>query len=106
MLLLLVGFATLAASAQDWRSTFDVKTAGLVTTGASRYFLLDPGYQLVLEDGDERLVISVLDETKLIDGVTTRVVEERETKGGKLVDQVIGAMPRGPLEERIKRHLV
>jgi thioredoxin 1 len=26
-------------------------------------------------------------------------------KGGKLVDQVVGAMPRGPLEERLKRHL-
>lgn len=26
-------------------------------------------------------------------------------KGGKLVDQVVGAMPRGPLEERIKKHL-
>lgn len=26
-------------------------------------------------------------------------------KGGKLVDQVVGAMPRGPLEERVKKHL-
>ena len=26
-------------------------------------------------------------------------------KGGKLVDQVIGAMPRGPFEERVKKHL-
>ncbi len=27
-------------------------------------------------------------------------------KAGKLVDQVVGAMPRGPFEERVKKHLV
>ena len=26
-------------------------------------------------------------------------------KDGKLVDQVVGAMPRGPFEERVKKHL-
>jgi len=26
-------------------------------------------------------------------------------KAGKLVDQVVGAMPRGPFEERVKKHL-
>jgi len=26
-------------------------------------------------------------------------------KGGKLVDQVVGAMPRVPFEERVKKHL-
>jgi thioredoxin 1 len=26
-------------------------------------------------------------------------------KGGKLVDQVVGAMPRGPFEERVRKHL-
>ena len=26
-------------------------------------------------------------------------------KGGKLVDQVVGAMPRAPFEERVKKHL-
>src|SRR6266581_7892311 len=26
-------------------------------------------------------------------------------KGGKLVDQVVGAMPRGPFEDRVKKHL-
>jgi thioredoxin len=26
-------------------------------------------------------------------------------KAGKLVDQVVGAMPRGPLEDRVKKHL-
>lgn len=26
-------------------------------------------------------------------------------RDGKLVDQVVGAMPRGPFEDRVKRHL-
>src|SRR4030095_6201749 len=37
-----------------------------------------------LEGGNEQLTITVLDETKKVDGVETRVVEERETKNGKL----------------------
>ena len=47
---------------------------------------MEPGYQLVLEDGDERLTITVLNETKMVDGVETRIVEERETKGGQPVE--------------------
>lgn len=57
-------------------------------TGRNPYFVLVPGYQLVLE-GEEhgvaaRIVIEVLDETKEIGGIEARVVEERETIGGEL----------------------
>jgi len=45
---------------------------------------LDPGRKLVLVDGKDTLTITVLDETKVVDGVKTRVVEERETKHGRL----------------------
>src|SRR5262249_39811573 len=39
------------------------------------------------EDGDEvALTITVLAETRSVDGVETRVVEERESKGGELVE--------------------
>jgi hypothetical protein len=51
---------------------------------------LKPGLQLVLEgtEGDElvRVVITVLNETMMVDGVRTRVVEERETIDGQLVE--------------------
>jgi uncharacterized membrane protein YkoI len=56
------------------------------STGRNPFFVLEPGYVLVLEGGDVRLTITVLDETKVVDGVETRVVEEREEKGGKLVE--------------------
>lgn len=74
-----------ARSAQpSWRASFPVDKADLVDHGRSPYFILEPGYRLYLEGGPVRLVVSVLDETRVVDGVKTRVVEERETKGGQL----------------------
>jgi hypothetical protein len=76
-----------ARSAQpSWRTAFPVDKADLADHGRNPYFILEPGYRLTLENGPERLVVSVLDETRMVDGVKTRVVEERETKGGKLAE--------------------
>ena len=69
-----------------WTTDFSLDKADLVSTGRNPYFILEAGYALVLADGKERLVITVLNETKKVDGVETRVVEERETKAGKLVE--------------------
>ena len=59
-------------------------------TGSSRFFRLEPNYQLTLKsekDGTEtELVIKVLADTKVVDGVMTRVVEERESEDGELVE--------------------
>ena len=71
---------------RSWTDTFDVKKADLRSTGRNPYFVLEPGYTLTLEFGKERVVKRVLAETKLVDGVETRVVEERETKDGRLVE--------------------
>jgi hypothetical protein len=69
-----------------WTREFAVERGELSATGRNSYFILEPGQQSVYEGGGERLVITVLDETKTVDGVETRVVEERETKNGKLVE--------------------
>jgi hypothetical protein len=76
-----------AAESTGWMDTFDVDKADLVSTGRNPYFSLEPGYVLRFknEDGDE-LKITVLNETRTIDGVETRVVEERETKKGQLAE--------------------
>jgi hypothetical protein len=68
-----------AASAVDQTFQDDFNLAGrtLSDTGESRYFILRPGYQLVLADGASQLTITVLNETRAINGTTTRVVEER-----------------------------
>lgn len=62
----------------------------LETRGRSQYFNLTPGANLVLEGDDEgalvRLVITVTNQIKVIDGVQTRVVKEVETSDGELVE--------------------
>ena len=68
----------------DWQDEFAISSCNMATTGRNPYFVLEPGFQLVLEGGDTKLQITVLDETKMIDGVSTRVVEEKEWKDGKL----------------------
>ena len=88
------GLSAIAAEVQvekqqndnSWTATFTLEKGELTSTGRNPYFILEPGYQLVFEGGKERLAITVLDETKAVDGVETRVVEERETKDGKLVE--------------------
>jgi len=75
-----------APAKTGWVDRFDVDKKDFVSVGANDYFRLEPGAFLVLEKGKERLVITVLDETRPVDGVETRVVEERETKNGQLVE--------------------
>ncbi len=62
----------------------------LTSTGRNTYFILEPGHTLTFEgeeDGDQvQLVVTVLNETQTVDGVETRVVEERETVNGALVE--------------------
>ena len=67
-------------------STFLVDKTELAPAGRNPFFILEPGYQLVLEGADERLVITVTDQTRQVDGVTTRIVEERESEDGHLVE--------------------
>jgi hypothetical protein len=69
-----------------WTDNFPVAKDELASTGRNPYFILEPGYTLVLEGGGGRLIVTVLNETKMVDGVKTRVVEERETKDGKLIE--------------------
>jgi len=73
-----------AAPEAKFQDTFQVDKGALLDKGSNTYMILDPGYKLILVDGKDTLTITVLDETKVVDGVNTRIVEERETKGGKL----------------------
>ena len=83
-------FSCQKAAKKVWAETFDIDKRDFVSTGANRYFILEPSYQLRLE-GQEglrkvMLFVTVLDETRIIDGVETRAVEEREFKSGQLVE--------------------
>src|SRR5437879_9476611 len=70
----------------DWTSRFVMEGDELVSIGRNPYFILEPGYQLVLEGGGTQLIITVLNETKMVDGVEMRVVEVREKKKRQLID--------------------
>lgn len=70
----------------SWQKRFQISACALQPTGQNTYFVLESGYRLVLAGGNGRLVITVLNETRIVAGVTTRVVEEREWKDDQLVE--------------------
>ncbi len=82
----LVAASSLCAAADKgkFQDTFNVDKAALADIGSGAYMILEPGYRLILADGKDTLTITVLSETKKVDGVNTRIIEERETKNGKL----------------------
>lgn len=65
---------------------FHVEPGELGPTGRNPYFILEPGHYRVMKKGDEEVTITVLDETKKVDGVETRVIEEKETKNGQVIE--------------------
>jgi len=75
---------------EGYRRRFDLSSCDLRTTGKSRYAVLEPGYRLVLEGTEGgrkvRLWVTVLEDTAVVDGQATRVVEEREWHGGTLAE--------------------
>jgi len=84
--------ASAAACAPDqganspWQTVFGISDCDLLVTGGNSYFILEPGHQLVMKGDDAELQITVLDETETVDGVITRVVEEREWEDGELLE--------------------
>lgn len=86
----LSGFSRICAAgeAKSWRQNFDTSSCVWSSTGQNDFFILQPGYQEVLEGREEgsfvHLEITVMNETRRIGSVETRLVEERETHDGKL----------------------
>lgn len=85
-----LGTNAYGSSHDEWVDTFNLEECDLSATGANDYFILRPGHQLVLEGEEDgaaiELIITVLDETKTVDGVETRVVEERESEDGEIIE--------------------
>ena len=77
--------ASAAPHATDgFRDSFGVNKATLVSSGVAPYMDLRPGVTRTYKDEDTTLVVRVLNETRVIDGVTTRVVEEHEEEHGEI----------------------
>jgi hypothetical protein len=81
-----------AAHDPEFTSTFDRDRCTFTTASGNPYLPLWPGYSLLLEgeeeDGGEihelAVRITILSDTELVDGVITRVLEEREEEDGDL----------------------
>jgi hypothetical protein len=81
-----------AASSADapanelWRDRFDVNRADLLATGNNPYITMQPGRVLRLTNGVDTLTVTILPGAQEVDGVSAGILEERETKGGQLVE--------------------
>lgn len=73
-----------------YTTSFMIENCTFSSTGANPFFILEPGYKQVFRGEEEgepaELVITVLGDTKVVDGTETRVVEERESVDGELVE--------------------
>lgn len=94
VLVVLVSFfalpSLLCAHQPGFTDSFMLDKCAFNATGRNPYFILEPGYQLILEGTEKkelvRLEITVLDETKTVNGVEIRVVEEAEYRDSQLVE--------------------
>lgn len=96
--LILVVAASLAATPalaetgdeEGFEDDFPLDGLTLVAKGKNRYWSLNPGSYVVLgalePGGGEFVIISALDETETVDGIETRVIEEREYEDGRLAE--------------------
>lgn len=78
------GTAPAPEQEKKWTDSFALENCTFSSVGRNRFFILAPGNQLVLQSRTEKVVITVLDQTRKIGGVKTRVVEEREEQNGEL----------------------
>ena len=74
------------ARGTTWREEFDVNKANLVSRGTNTYLPVQAGRVLKLAHSNERLTLSILPETREVDGVKVAVLEEREEKNGQIVE--------------------
>jgi hypothetical protein len=69
-----------------WRDRFDVNKVNLLPTGTNAFITMQPGRVLTLKHGIDTLTVAILPDSQEIDGVTTGILEERETRNGQLVE--------------------
>lgn len=84
--IIIAGCDDMIIGGASYQRTFDIANCTMSPTGRNDYFILEPGHRILLEGGDTKVEVVVLDETKTVDGIKTRVIEEREWIGGELYE--------------------
>ena len=74
----------------DFVTNFPLEKGELTSTGRNAFFILEPGFTLILEDEKVKVVVTVLNQTKKFGDIETRVIEERATKDGKISEVARG----------------
>ncbi|HEG42663.1 MAG TPA: hypothetical protein ENH94_01295, partial [Phycisphaerales bacterium] len=69
---------------KKWTKEFHEENCTFSSTGSNRFFILEPGYKLVLESKNEKVTITVTDKTRKIGDIETRVIQEYEEEDGEL----------------------
>lgn len=96
-LLVLTGVAPFAhaltfggGTSHAFTEDFFIEECSFSSMGSNTYLILVPGFQLVLEGVEDKeevqLIITVLNDTEPVNGITTRVVEEYETRDGEVAE--------------------
>jgi hypothetical protein len=74
----------------EYTASFRDEDCTFSSTGRNPFFILEPNYQLMLAGGDAgeaaEVIITVLNETRQVNGTETRIIEERESIDGELVE--------------------
>ncbi len=82
--------SALSADAPIFMENFAVEKSDFSSSGRSDYFVLEPGFVSVFEGEEDGkkivLTITVTEQTKTVDGVETRVVEEKEMANGEVAE--------------------
>ncbi|MBW8018011.1 MAG: hypothetical protein FVQ82_17720 [Planctomycetes bacterium] len=69
---------------KKWTKEFHEENCTFSSTGSNRFFILEPGYKLVLKSKKEKVIITVTDKTRKIGDIETRVIQEYEEEDGEL----------------------
>lgn len=74
------------AQSAAFRQNFEVDKSNLGPTGNNPFLAIQPGHEMKLISGKDSLTVTILKETKTVDGVECGILEERETKDGQLIE--------------------
>jgi len=91
-MILIPGSSSAQTSSKNRQFTQDFRQEDCTfsSRGQNPYFILEPGYQTVFEGTEKGVAvintITVTSQTRLVDGVTTRLVQEYETHDGQLAE--------------------
>ena len=75
-----------AQTGSTWRDRFEVNKSNLLPTGSNPYITMQPGRVLQLKHGSDTLTVTILRNTEEVDDVRVGILEERETKNGKVAE--------------------